>query len=152
MGNTMNKKSLFSALAIFVGVSLTLFAGGPRQVHAAPLSLEFTGTVEKKERSAELPPSAYVEPGNSSIRADRATAIIVDGSRMFIIPETVIKKFEASAKKNDALILNFDEVAVPCQARIVYQQLPNGNRNVLEMHILSESAGASKKWGAPAPQ
>ena len=141
----MKKKSILRVFAIFVGISLLLLADFGRQAQAVMPNMEFTGTVERKIRSAESAPARYVEPGNSATRADRAIAVIVDGNRMFILPETIVKK-------KDGIIINFDEVAVPCQAKIVYQQLPNGGRNVLEMHILSESAGASKKWVAPEPQ
>lgn len=129
-----------------------LFAGFARQVQAVMSNMELTGTVEQKRRSPELAKARYAEPGNQDGRADRATAIIVDGDRMFILSETIVKKPETIAKKNDGFLIDFNELAVPCQAKIIYQQLPNGGRNVLEIHILSESVGASKKWAAPEPQ
>lgn len=148
----MKKKSILLVFAICIGVSLTVFAGFVRQAQAAMPKLELAGTVERKIRSAESPQALHAEPGNPAARADRATAVIVDGNRMFILPETIVKKPETTAKKNDGIIIDFEGLAVPCQAKIVYQQLPNGSRNVLEIHILSESAGASKKWAAPEPQ
>ena len=148
----MKKKSMPIVCAICLGVSLIMLVGFVRQTHAAMLNLELTGTVERKIRSAESAQVRYAEPGTPTGRADRATAVIVDGRRMFILPETIVKKPETVVKKNDGAIIDFDELAVPCQAKIVYQQLPNGGRNVLEIHILSESAGASKKWAAPLPQ
>ena len=141
----MKKRAILPVFTIFIGISVLLLTGFARQGQAAMLQQELTGTVEKKIRSAESAQALYIEPGTPISRADRATAIIVDGSRMFILPETIIKK-------NDVPIINFDEVAVPCQAKIVYQQLPNGGKNVLELHILSESARASKKWAPPEPQ
>lgn len=152
MGNTMKKKSILLVFAVFIGISLTVLVGFARQAQAVMSNMELTGTVEQKKRSAEPSPARYVEPGNPVSRADRATAIMVDGRWMFILPETIVKKPETVVKKNDGAIIDFDELAVPCQAKIVYQQLPNGGRNVLEIHILSESAGASKKWAAPLPQ
>lgn len=122
-----------------------VLSGFARQSPAAMAKLELTGLLAQKIRSAESAQVQTVEPGNPIIRADRATSILVDGNRMFILPETIVKKI-------DGVLINFDEVAVPCQAKIVYQQLPNGGRNVLEVHILSESPGANKKWAIPEPQ
>lgn len=147
-------KKIFIPLifAMCIGGALVVLAGFVRQAQAAMPKLELTGNVERKIRSAESPQPLRAEPGNPVARADRATAVIVDGNRMFILPETIVKKPETTAKKNDGIIIDFEELAVPCQAKIVYQQLPNGSRNVLEIHILSESAGASKKWAVPGPQ
>lgn len=152
MVNTMKKISILLRVAMCAAVSLTVLGGIVRQAQAAMPKLELTGTVERKIRSAELPQPFHAEPGNQATRADRATAVIVDGSRMFILSETIVKKLGTAGQKNDGIAIDFEELAVPCQAKIVYQQLPNGNRNVLEIHILSESAGASKKWAAPEPQ
>ncbi len=133
-------------------VSLTMLGGVVRQAQAAMPKFELTGMVERKIRSAELPQPFHAEPGKQATRTDRATAVMVDGNRMFVLPETIVKKLGTTAQKNDGIVIDFEELAVPCQAKIVYQQLPNGNRNVLEIHILSESAGATKKWAVPAPQ
>lgn len=141
----MGKKSILLVFAIFIGSSLMLLAGFTRQVQAVMPNLELTETVEQKKRSAESAKARYAEPGNPAGRADRATAIIVNSNRMFILAETIVRR-------KDGIIIDFNDLAVPCQAKIIYQQLPNGSRNVLEMHILSESAGASKKWTAPEPQ
>lgn len=148
----MKKKSMSIVFAICIGVSLIILAGFVRQAQAAMPNLELTGTIERKIRSAESAQVGYAEPGTPATRTDRATAVIVDGRRMFVLPQTIIKKPEITVKKNDGAIIDFEELAVPCQAKIVYQQLPNGGRNVLEIHILSESAGASKKWAVPEPQ
>lgn len=141
----MKKKTILLGFAVFTVVSVTVLAGFIHQAQAAMPNLELTGTIEQKKRSAESPQARYAEPGTPAGRADRATAVVVDGRRMFILPQTIVKK-------KDGFIIDFNEVAVPCQAKIVYQQLPNGGRNVLEIHILSESAGASKKWATPEPQ
>lgn len=148
----MKKITILLRFAMCAMVSLTVLGGIVRQAQAVMPKLELTGTVERKIRSAESPQPFHAEPGNQSIRADRATAVMVDGNRMFVLLETTVKKLGATGQKNDGIAIDFEELAVPCQARIVYQQLPNGNRNVLEIHILSESAGASKKWASPEPQ
>lgn len=150
--NTMRKISILLRVAMCAAVSLMVLGGIVRQAQAAMPKLELTGTVERKIRSAEPPQPFHAEPGNQAIRADRATAVMVDGNRMFVLPETIVKKLGTAGQKNDGIAIDFEELAVPCHAKIVYQQLPNGNRNVLEIHILSESAGASKKWAAPEPQ
>jgi hypothetical protein len=152
MGNTMKKKSMPIIFAIWIGVSFIMLAGFVRQAQAVMPNRELTGIVERKIRSAESAQARYAEPGTPAGRADRAMAVIVDGNRMFVLPQTIIKRPEITVGKNDGVIINFEDLAVPCQAKIVYQQLPNGSRNVLEIHILSESAGASKKWAVPAPQ
>jgi hypothetical protein len=152
MENMMKKKSMPVVFAICIGVSVIMLAGFVRQAQAAMPNRELAGIVERKIRSAESPQARYAEPGTPAGRADRATAVIVDGNRMFVLPQTIIKRPEITVGKNDGAIINFEDLAVPCQAKIVYQQLPNGSRNVLEIHILSESAGASKKWAAPEPQ
>jgi len=148
----MKKKSMPIIFAIWIGVSFIMLAGFVRQAQAVMPNRELTGIVERKIRSAESAQARYAEPGTPAGRADRAMAVIVDGNRMFVLPQTIIKRPEITVGKNDGVIINFEDLAVPCQAKIVYQQLPNGSRNVLEIHILSESAGASKKWAAPAPQ
>lgn len=148
----MKKESVPLLFVIFIGGALMMFAGFARQAQAALSNLTLTGTVEKKERSAESPQVRYAEPGNSAGRSDRATAIIVNGNRMFILPETIIKKTGTMPPPNDVVIIDFNELAVPCQAKIIYQQLPNGGRNVLDVHVLRESVGANKKWALPAPQ
>jgi len=146
------KIAIFLRFAMCAAVSVTVFCGIARQAQAAMPKLELTGTVERKIRSAGLPQPFHVEPGKQAIRADRATAVIVAGNRMFVLPETIVKKLGAAGQKKDWFAIDFEELAVPCQAKIVYQQLPNGNINVLEIHILSEAAGASKRWAAPEPQ
>lgn len=150
--NAMRKISILLRVAMCAAVSLTVLGGIVRQAQAAMPKLELTGTVERKIRAAESPQPFHVEPGNQAIRTDRATAVIVDGNRMFVLSETIVKKLGTAGQKNDGIAIVFEELAVPCQAKIVYQQLPNGNRNVLEIHILSELAGASKKWAVPGPQ
>ncbi len=148
----MRKISVSLALAICIGVSFTMLVGFVRQAQAVMPNLEFTGTIELKIRSAEAAQVRYAEPGNPVDRPDKATAVMVDGNRMLILPETIVKKTGTMIKKNDGIIIDFNELAVPCQAKIVYQQLPNGSKNVLEIYILSESAGASKKWATLNPQ
>ncbi|OGQ85853.1 MAG: hypothetical protein A2512_09845 [Deltaproteobacteria bacterium RIFOXYD12_FULL_56_24] len=148
----MRKIAILLRFVMCAAVSLTVLCGIARQAQAAMPKLELTGTIERKIRSAELPQPFYAEPGKQATRTDRATAVIVDGNRMFVLAETIVKKLGKTDPKNDGIVVDFEELAVPCQARIVYQQLPNGNRNVLEIHLLSESAGATKKWAVPAPQ
>ncbi|MHB8987531.1 MAG: hypothetical protein ACYC6S_01975 [Desulfobulbia bacterium] len=150
--DTMKKIAILLRFAMCAAVSVTVLGGIVRQAQAAMPKLELTGTVERKIRSAESPQPFHAEPGKQATRTDRATAVMVDGNRMFVLPETIVKKLGTTAQKNDGIAIDFEELAVPCQAKIVYQQLPNGNRNVLEIHILSESAGATKKWAVPAPQ
>lgn len=148
----MKKISILLIFVMCVGTSLQVLDGIVRQAQAAMPKFEMTGVVEKKIRSVEPAQLLHVEPGNPVPRSDRAVAVIVDGNRMFILPETIVKKLGTTGPKNDGIAIDFEELAVPSQARIVYQQLPNGNRNVLEVHVLSESSGASKKWAAPEPQ
>lgn len=150
--NTMRKISILLRVAMCAAILLTVLGGIVRQAQAAMPKLELTGMVERKIRAAESPQPFHAEPGNQAIRADRATAVIVDGNRMFVLPETIVIKLVTTGQKKEGIAIDFEELAVPCQAKIVYQQLPNGSRNVLEIHILSESAGATKKWAVPAPQ
>lgn len=148
----MKKISILLIFVMCVGTSLQVLDGIVRQAQAAMPKFEITGLVEKKIRSVDPAQPFHVESGNSAPRSDRASAVIVDGNKMFVLSETIVKKMGTTGPKNDGITIDFEELAVPCQARIVYQQLPNGNRNVLEIHVLSESAGARKKWAVPEPQ
>ena len=107
--------------------------------------LEMIGTIEQKNRSPFPPPVQHEEPGNLADRSDRTTAIVVDGRRMFITRDTIVKNVEGKST-------DFDEVFVPSQARILFQELPNGDRNVLELDIQKLLSGATKKWPEPTPQ
>jgi len=134
---------LFIYFVVFI--FLAWAEGGGHQVMAAFQVLELVGTVEQKNRSPLPPPVQHEEPGNLADRSDRATSIVIDGSKMFITRDTVVKNI-------DGKYTDFDEVPVPCQARILLQELPNGARNVLELDIQSLVPGASKKWPDPLPQ
>lgn len=144
MGNIMkNKYMLFVSPLIFVGV-LLLMGVTPQAQAVLPLS-KMEGVIAKKIRYPEPVQPRYAEPGSMVTRSDKAKAIIFDGNLMFIVQETVVKRI-------DGTMIDFDEVAVPCQVNIAYQQLPNGNRNVMEVYIQRELPGANKRWPAPEPQ
>lgn len=132
---------LLAYTVLFVFFSLTV---GSRQTLASFQVSELIGIVEQKNRSA-LPPPVQHEELNNFDRSDRATSIVVNGIRMFITRDTTVKNIEGQST-------NFDEMAVPCQARVLYQELPNGGRNVLEIVIQKLLSGASNKWPDPTPQ
>jgi len=133
-------------IALSAGVTLVVLLGclwySPA-VPAAPLLKELVGVVQVKLR-AEKAGGTSDPPGRAAGRSDLATMLLVDGSQMYVLEGTRV--IDGNGRETD-----FNELPVPCTARIVYQQLTNGSRNIHEVHVVAVSAGASKRWGEPAP-
>lgn len=140
----MKKQSILIAQTVLI--FFFLLAGGGRPIMAASFQVsELIGTVEQKNRSPLPPPVQHEEQGNLADRLDRASTIVVDGSRMFITQDTIVRNLEGKGA-------DFNELYVPCQAKVLYQELPNGGRNVLELDVQKLLSGASKQWPDPTPQ
>lgn len=105
-----------------------------------------------QERIGLVQMKTRVEKGNefngfryqSTSRTDQAVSVLVDYSQMIVSEQTQV--YRQSGLKTD-----FDQLPIPCSARIRYQQLPDGNMEILELHIVEVSVGADKKWGEEAP-
>lgn len=110
------------------------------------LPVEIIATVGEKYRSnVTMPHWGRAEQGSIKERADQAVAIVADMIRMSIIDKTIVKKA-------DGTLIDFNELPVPCQARIVYQPLRGEGKNVLELQIIKSLPGATTGWKTPGPQ
>ncbi|MFA6499482.1 MAG: hypothetical protein WCV64_09175 [Desulfurivibrionaceae bacterium] len=110
------------------------------------LPVEIIATVGEKYRlNITMPHWGRPEQGSIPGRADQAVAIVVDSVRMSIIDKTIVKKA-------DGTLIDFNEMPVPCQARIVYQPLRGEGKNVLEIQIINPLSGATTRWNTPGPQ
>ena len=79
-----------------------------------------------------------------SSRTDGAVSVVVDYSQMIVSEQTQV--YHQSGLKTD-----FNQLPIPCSARIRYQQLPDGNMEILELHIVEVPVGANNKWGEETP-
>lgn len=83
--------------------------------------------------------------GKLSARADRAVTVLVDYSQMMISEKTQV--YTQSGLKTD-----FNQLPIPCSARIIYQQRPDGNMDIVELHIVEVPVEADIKWGDEPPR
>lgn len=134
VGITLNISMFFYMVMICV-VSSIAFAAAPE---------EKIGLVQMKLRVEES--NGFSDfSGKLSARADRAVTVLVDYSQMMISEQTQV--YTQSGLKTD-----FNQVPIPCSAKIIYQQRPDGNMDILELHIVEVPVGADKKWGDEPPR
>jgi len=120
-----------------------LSTGDLPSAQADNLVTENLGKVEMKIRATDAE-MAFGGRERTTTRSDQATAIVVDGVRLLILPETVVIG-------QDGNIIDFNELPVPSRVRIVQRQAVDGNIEVLELAVQRVLAGADKAWPRGAP-
>ncbi len=95
----------------------------------------------KNLQNAENALSSQKGDNSSSIQS---SYIIADKMSYKILETTALIKGEKA--------ISIERLSTPCKARITYQILKDGTRNLLTLKVLSHKKGASKSWLEVSPE
>lgn len=96
----------------------------------------------KLKESADTNISVATQKGDGASEY-ATTYIIADQFRYKLLDTTVISEKEQ--------IITVEKLYTPCKAKISYQVLNNGNRNLISLKVLVKKAGANRKWSEQDP-
>jgi len=136
-------RCIHKGFPFIVSVALLLFAvcvGVEPAVVQAQTEQAITTTIQSKIRG----PLPMAEPGQKEVSGVRAVDIVTEAGRFHITSGTKVVR----GKK----LISMDDLAVPCEARIVYQPLRRNDPNALKIEVKKILAGATKKWAKPEAQ
>ena len=126
-----------------VSVALLLFAmclGVEPPAVQAQTEHAITTTIQSKVRG----PLPAAEPNQKEAAGIRSVDIVTGSGRFHITSATEVVK--------GGNLISMDDLAVPCEARIVYQPLRRNDPNALKIEVKKILAGATKKWAKPEAQ